>query len=138
MSIHRIESRYNIDNTARDMDSSVDFPGENLFDFSSIEALDPSIVEGFRVLYERDVPLEIRTQSFDGELTKPNLLVLTHSLTHSLTYSHYLWYHSSITLFAICDTIIHISYYLSIGEHQGQGVSHGIKWLATDGESRVK
>ena len=71
------------------MDSSMDFPGENLFDFSSIEALDPSIVEGFRVLYERDVPLEIRTQSFDGELTKPNLLVLTHSLTHSLTYSHY-------------------------------------------------
>jgi len=57
------------------MDTSVDFPGESLFDFSSIESLDPSIVEGFRVLYEREVPLEIRTQSFDGELTKPNLLV---------------------------------------------------------------
>ena len=64
----------------RNMDTSVDFPGENLFDFTSIEALDPSIVEGFRVLYEREVPLEIRTQSFDGELTKPNLLVCAHYL----------------------------------------------------------
>ena len=57
------------------MDAIVDFPGENMLDFSSIEAMDPSLVEGFRVMYEREVPLEIRTQSFDGELTKPNLLV---------------------------------------------------------------
>ena len=56
----------------------MDFPGENMLDFSSIEAMDPSLVEGFRVMYEREVPLEIRTQSFDGELTKPNLLVCSH------------------------------------------------------------
>lgn len=32
------------------------------FDFSSIEEMDPSIADGFRVIYDREVPFELRVQ----------------------------------------------------------------------------
>ena len=32
------------------------------FDFSGIEELDPSIADGYRVIYDREVPFELRVQ----------------------------------------------------------------------------
>eukprot|EP00904_Undaria_pinnatifida_P006602 jgi/Undpi1/3071/HiC_scaffold_15.g06447.m1 len=37
------------------------------FDFGSIEEMDPSVADGFRVIYDREVPFELRVQeSADG------------------------------------------------------------------------
>jgi len=33
-----------------------------IFDFSEIEALDPSVQEGWRIVYDRECPLELRYQ----------------------------------------------------------------------------
>lgn len=55
----------------------------NVFDFSSLEELDPSLTDGYRVLYDREVPLEIRHQNSDQvtrqgsvETLKVKLLIL--------------------------------------------------------------
>jgi hypothetical protein len=37
-----------------------------LFDFSAIEELDPSIADGYRIIYDREVPVEVRTEGVDG------------------------------------------------------------------------
>ena len=42
--------------------AQVDDGGINVFDFSLIDDLDPSLADGYRVLYDREVPLEIRHQ----------------------------------------------------------------------------
>ena len=34
----------------------------NSFDFSSIEEMDPSIADGYRVIYDRECPFELRVQ----------------------------------------------------------------------------
>ena len=38
----------------------------NAFDFSAIEEQDPSVADGHRVLYDREVPVEIRDQTVGG------------------------------------------------------------------------
>ena len=57
--------------------------GVNIFDFSVIEDLDPSLSDGYRVLYDREVPLEICQQHNNGnvqsgtvETLKIKLLIL--------------------------------------------------------------
>ena len=32
------------------------------FDFSAIEDMDPSVADGYRVIYDREVPFELRVQ----------------------------------------------------------------------------
>jgi hypothetical protein len=49
---------------------------ENAFDFSSLQDFDPSIVDGFRVLYEKEVPTEIRYQGEDQEISQGYLETL--------------------------------------------------------------
>lgn len=34
----------------------------NTFDFSSINAFDPSLADGYKVIYENELPFEIRIQ----------------------------------------------------------------------------
>lgn len=52
------------------------------FDFTSLDELDPSLSNGFRILYEREVPLEVRNQNGDGrqggtlELIKVKILTV--------------------------------------------------------------
>lgn len=56
----------------------------NSFDFSAIEEADPSLAEGHRVIYERDVSFELRTQDLEEaarelgalELLRVKLLML--------------------------------------------------------------
>jgi len=56
----------------------------NTFDFSAIEEMDPSVADGHRVVYDREVPFELRTHEFsDGpqetgslEAIKVKILVL--------------------------------------------------------------
>ena len=36
------------------------------FDFSSIEELDPSLAEGHRLVYDREVPFELRLEDTNG------------------------------------------------------------------------
>ena len=38
-----------------------DVEGHAGIDFSAIDELDPSLVDGFRVFYEREVPFELRS-----------------------------------------------------------------------------
>jgi hypothetical protein len=40
----------------------------NVFDFSSLEDLDPSLSGGFRIIYDREIPLEVRYERSDEEL----------------------------------------------------------------------
>ena len=40
--------------------AQLDDGGITVFDFSTIDELDPSLCDGYRVLYDREVPLEIR------------------------------------------------------------------------------
>ena len=36
--------------------------GGGSFDFTSVEDMDPSTADGFRVIYDREVPVELRLQ----------------------------------------------------------------------------
>ena len=36
---------------------------DNIFDFSAIEELDPSLSDGYQIIYDREVPLEVRHQN---------------------------------------------------------------------------
>jgi hypothetical protein len=47
---------------------------DDSFDFSQIEDLDPSLSNGYRLLYDREVPVEIRSISFVGEKTNTGVL----------------------------------------------------------------
>ena len=48
----------------------------NSFDFSSIEEMDPSIADGYRVIYDRECPFELRVQeSADSPQQVSNLSV---------------------------------------------------------------
>ena len=38
----------------------------NTFDFSGIEELDPSLSEGHRLIYDREVPFELRLEDTNG------------------------------------------------------------------------
>ena len=38
----------------------------NTFDFSGIEELDPSLAEGHRLIYDREVPFELRLEDTNG------------------------------------------------------------------------
>lgn len=38
----------------------------NTFDFSNIEELDPSLAEGHRLIYDREVPFELRLEDTNG------------------------------------------------------------------------
>lgn len=38
----------------------------NSFDFAGIEELDPSLADGHRIIYEREVPFEMRLQESDA------------------------------------------------------------------------
>ena len=38
------------------------------FDFRAIEEMDPSIADGYRIIYDRDVPFELRLQEGSGAL----------------------------------------------------------------------
>jgi hypothetical protein len=40
--------------------------GDSIFDFADIEELDPSIADGYRIIYDREVPVEVRNQTSDG------------------------------------------------------------------------
>jgi|Transcript_30457 hypothetical protein len=40
----------------------------NVFDFSSLEDLDPSLSGGYRIVYDREIPLEVRYERSDEEL----------------------------------------------------------------------
>lgn len=42
--------------------------GVNVFDFSSIDDLDPSLSGGYKVVYDREIPLEVRYERSDEEL----------------------------------------------------------------------
>jgi len=53
------------------------------FDFSSIEEMDPSIADGYRTIYDREVPFELRMDQQNGpqqvgtlEAIKAKVLVL--------------------------------------------------------------
>ena len=53
------------------------------FDFTSIEEMDPSIADGYRVIYDREVPFELRMDVQNGpqqvgtlEAIKAKVLVL--------------------------------------------------------------
>jgi len=48
------------DDDARSVASNASFL--DAFDFSSIEEMDPSLAEGHRVVYDREVPVELRVQ----------------------------------------------------------------------------
>ena len=39
---------------------------DSIFDFSAIEELDPSVADGYRIIYDREVPVEVRTESSSG------------------------------------------------------------------------
>jgi hypothetical protein len=49
--------------------------GSPMFDFTAIEDLDPSLVNGFRTIYDREVPFEVRTK-FGEEPARPGQLEL--------------------------------------------------------------
>ena len=38
------------------------------FDFRAIEEMDPSIADGYRIIYDRDVPFELRLEEGSGAL----------------------------------------------------------------------
>lgn len=41
----------------------------SMFDFTSLDSMDPSLHEGYRIIYEREVPLEVRSPvSYDGDI----------------------------------------------------------------------
>ena len=44
------------------------------FDFPQIEDLDPSLSDGYRLIYDREVPVEIRSISAPGERTSSGVL----------------------------------------------------------------
>lgn len=46
-----------------------------MFDFAAIEELDPSLMNGFRTIYDREVPFEVRTK-FGEEPARPGQLEL--------------------------------------------------------------
>ena len=45
-----------------------------LFDFPTIEDLDPSLSDGYRILYDREVPVEIRSIASPGDRTSTGVL----------------------------------------------------------------
>mmetsp|Transcript_56635 Transcript_56635/g.64916 ORF Transcript_56635/g.64916 Transcript_56635/m.64916 type:complete len:236 (+) Transcript_56635:40-747(+) len=50
----------------------------NTFDFSEIDSLDPSLSEGFRVIYEKDIPFHIRFEDSDPERPDNELIENIH------------------------------------------------------------
>lgn len=40
--------------------------GDSIFDFTDIDELDPSVADGYRIIYDREVPVEVRNQTSDG------------------------------------------------------------------------
>ena len=39
---------------------------DTVLDFSALEELDPSIADGYHIIYDREVPVEVRTEGPDG------------------------------------------------------------------------
>lgn len=70
--------------------------GDSIFDFTDIDELDPSVADGYRIIYDREVPVEVRNQTSDGnadngtmEAIKVKMLMLgtcTHTIHSKFTY----------------------------------------------------
>lgn len=51
-------------------------PASRGFDFRAIEVMDPSIADGYRIVYDRDVPFELRLREGAGALEAIKVKVL--------------------------------------------------------------
>lgn len=44
-----------------------EFGDDTVFEFTSLSELDPSVADGFRIVYDREVPMEVRTENSSGD-----------------------------------------------------------------------